>query len=234
MGNVEEIAVQYLPIEALTPADYNPRIDLQDGDKEFEKLKKSIKKFGFIDPIIYNNRTGRIIGGHQRWKAAKSLGLEKVPVVEVDLPEEQEKVLNIGLNKIGGEFDEEKLGMLLADIESLGDELELTGFDDFEIDALITAVEINNENTMGDLEDFLNDDDGEEYDDEDDEELDSDQDGGLEVPDGFVKYQIACTVEEREAIVKAVKAAKESVGVETSNEAMAYIANYFLQNGVEE
>lgn len=228
---MEHIKVIYEPIENLTPADYNPRIDLQDGDAEFEKLKKSIKKFGFIDPIIYNDQTDRIIGGHQRWKAAKSLGMAEVPVVHVDLPEEQEKILNIGLNKIGGDFDEAKLGLLLADIEHLGDELDLTGFDDFEIDALITAVEINNENAMSDLDDFLNDSDDEDTDDEELGDTDDD-DSGFEIPDGFVKYQVACTVEERETIVKAVKAAKEQAGIATSNEALAFIAQFFLNAGV--
>lgn len=227
----EQIEVVYEPIETLTPADYNPRIDLQDGDSEFEKLKKSIKKFGFIDPIIYNDRTDRIIGGHQRWKAAKSLGLQTVPVVHVNIPEEQEKVLNIGLNKIGGDFDEIKLGLLLADIEGLGDELELTGFDDYEIDALITAVEINNENAMSDLDDFLNDDGGDDTDHEEYDDSDT-KDEGLDIPDGFVKYQIACTVEEREKIVTAVKAAKEQAGIATSNEAIAFIAQFFLNAGV--
>jgi ParB-like chromosome segregation protein Spo0J len=229
-----DIEITYLPLDDLTPADYNPRVDLKDGDTEFEKLKKSIKKFGFIDPIIYNTRTNRIVGGHQRWKAAKSLGLEKVPVVHVDLPEEQEKVLNIGLNKISGDFDEEKLGQLLADLEmgEIGTELmELTGFDDYEIDALITAVEMRNENAMSDLDDFLNDDE----DDSDDDEDESDpMDDGFDVPDGFVKYQIACTTSEREIIVKAVKKMKEQGGCETSNEALAEICQIYLGSDMNE
>lgn len=225
-----DIEITYLPLDELTPADYNPRVDLKDGDTEFEKLKKSIKKFGFIDPIIYNTRTNRIVGGHQRWKAAKSLGLEKVPVVHVDLPEEQEKVLNIGLNKISGDFDEEKLGQLLADLEmgEIGGELmELTGFDDYEIDALITAVEMRNENAMSDLDDFL--DGGDDEDDSDDDDDDDIPDDGFEVPEGFVKFQVACTIGEREAIVKAIKYAKGNFGIETSNEALAAIAQQFLE-----
>jgi ParB-like chromosome segregation protein Spo0J len=53
-------------IEDLMPAEYNPRKDLQSGDPEYEKLKKSILEFDYIDPIIWNERTGRVVGGHLR------------------------------------------------------------------------------------------------------------------------------------------------------------------------
>lgn len=228
---MNEIEVQYLPIDELQPADYNPRIDLKDGDTEFEKLKNSINQFGFIDPIIYNTRTNRIIGGHQRWKAAKSLGMETVPVVKVDLPEEQEKVLNIGLNKIGGAFDDLKLGELLASIEHLdGDMLGLTGFDDFEIDALITSIEMDNQGVMNGLDEFMNNDDDE--DDLNDENDDDDDD--FTTPEGFVKYQVACLVEEREVIVKAVNEMKKHGGIATSNQALAEICQLYLSAKMEE
>lgn len=59
--NIEKISV-----EKLLPAKYNPRKDLQPGDPEFEKLKRSITEFGYVEPIIWNKRTGVVIGGHQR------------------------------------------------------------------------------------------------------------------------------------------------------------------------
>ncbi|WP_425057916.1 hypothetical protein SCACP_24830 [Sporomusa carbonis] len=57
-----------LPIEKLNAAPYNPRIDLKPGDKDYEKLKKSILTFGYIDPIIVNKRGYVVVGGHQRQK----------------------------------------------------------------------------------------------------------------------------------------------------------------------
>jgi ParB-like chromosome segregation protein Spo0J len=215
---LDKIEIQYALIDDLQPADYNPRVDLQEGDSEFEKLKKSIQEFGFIDPIIYNTNTDRIIGGHQRWKAAKSLGMEKVPVVYVDLPEEKEKVLNIGLNKLGGAFDDAKLGELLSELEELNVDMSLTGLEDFEIDGYIASLDMHSENNLDDLDfkEEINGDESEEIDD------------GYEAPDGYVKYQVACTTEEREVIVRAVKHAKEKYGLITSNEALSEIAQLFL------
>lgn len=66
--NIEKISV-----EKLLPAKYNPRKDLQPGDPEFEKLKRSITEFGYVEPIIWNKRTGVVIGGHQRLKVLQHL-----------------------------------------------------------------------------------------------------------------------------------------------------------------
>ena len=72
-------------VNILTPADYNPRKDLQPGDKEYEKIKNSISEFGYVDPIIINS-DDTIIGGHQRLKVLKDLGFTEVDcVVEAKL-----------------------------------------------------------------------------------------------------------------------------------------------------
>ena len=65
-------------IDELKPANYNPRKNLKSGDKEYEKLKKSIKEFGYVEPVIYNKRTGIVVGGHQRLKVLKDLGYEEI------------------------------------------------------------------------------------------------------------------------------------------------------------
>lgn len=65
-------------IDELKPANYNPRKNLKLGDKEYEKLKKSIKEFGYVEPVIYNKRTGIVVGGHQRLKVLKDLGYEEI------------------------------------------------------------------------------------------------------------------------------------------------------------
>ena len=60
--------IQKIPAARLNPAAYNPRKDLKPGDKEYEKLKRSITEFGFVEPVIWNRQTGNVVGGHQRLK----------------------------------------------------------------------------------------------------------------------------------------------------------------------
>lgn len=120
----------------LIPADYNPRKDLKPGDKEYEKLKRSITEFGYVDPLIWNKRTGRLVGGHQRLKVLEDMGKTQVDVVVVDLDEEKEKALNIALNKISGEWDKDKLAILITDLQGSDLDVSLTGFDQEELDDL--------------------------------------------------------------------------------------------------
>ena len=116
-------------IDDLKPADYNPRKNLKPGDKEYEKLKKSIKEFGYVEPVIYNKRTGIVVGGHQRLKVLKDLGYEEIDCVIVDLDEAKEKALNIALNKISGEWNNNLLADLLKELDQEGFDVTLTGFD---------------------------------------------------------------------------------------------------------
>lgn len=120
----------------LIPADYNPRKDLKPGDKEYEKLKRSIHEFGYVDPLIWNQQTGRLIGGHQRLKVLKDMGIEDVDVVVVDMDEEKEKALNVALNKISGDWDKDKLMLLITDLQGEDFDVSLTGFDPEELDDL--------------------------------------------------------------------------------------------------
>lgn len=123
-------------ITDLIPADYNPRKDLRPGDKEYEKLKRSIHEFGYVDPLIWNQQTGRLIGGHQRLKVLKDMGIEDVDVVIVDMNEEKEKALNVALNKISGDWDKDKLMLLITDLQGEDFDVSLTGFDPEELDDL--------------------------------------------------------------------------------------------------
>ena len=66
--------IKKMQVEKLKPADYNPRKKLKPGDKEFEKLKNSILEFGYVEPVIFNQRTGVVVGGHQRLEVMKHLG----------------------------------------------------------------------------------------------------------------------------------------------------------------
>lgn len=130
-------------IDDLIPADYNPRQDLQPGDPEYEKLKQSIEEFGYVELIIWNSSTGRVVGGHQRLKVMKDLGFETVQVSVVNLPESREKALNIALNKIEGRWDMEKLKDLLQEIDTGEFDITLTGFSEDELENLMATINID-------------------------------------------------------------------------------------------
>lgn len=129
-------------IDDLIPAEYNPRKDLKPGDKEYEKLRKSISEFGYVETIVWNEKTGKVVGGHQRLKVLKDLGYEKVKVSVVNLDEKKEKALNIALNKIEGKWDNQLLKDLLQELDSGDFDMELTGFDDEELEKLLIEDEI--------------------------------------------------------------------------------------------
>ena len=120
----------------LLPADYNPRKDLKPGKAEYEKLKRSLETFGYVEPVIWNKTTGRVVGGHQRLKVLMDMGMTEIHCVVVELSEEKEKALNIALNKISGEWDNDKLALLIADLQGEDFDVSLTGFEPAEIDAL--------------------------------------------------------------------------------------------------
>ena len=93
------------PIDDLIFAEYNPR---QLSDDQYKHLKDSISRFGLVDPIIINKNKDRkdiIIGGHQRVKVARTMGIDEVPCVEIDLTYDREKELNVRLNKNTGDWD---------------------------------------------------------------------------------------------------------------------------------
>ena len=128
--------IEKINLEQLIPADYNPRRDLQPGDSEYEKIKRSLEEFGYVDPVIWNRTTGRVVGGHQRLKVLASMGRTEVECVVVELDEEKEKALNVALNKISGDWDKEKLAVLMTDLDAADFDVSLTGFDAAEIDDL--------------------------------------------------------------------------------------------------
>lgn len=128
--------IEKLKVEQLIPADYNPRKDLKPGDPEYDKLKRSIEQFGYVEPLIWNKATSRVVGGHQRLKVLIDLGITEVECVVVELPENKEKALNIALNKISGEWDKDKLALLIADLQGSDFDVSLTGFDPAELDDL--------------------------------------------------------------------------------------------------
>jgi len=133
--NVIEIATAEL---AKMAARYNPR---KITEHDLEALRRSLKFFGTVEPIVVNRRSGHIVGGHQRVRAAEAEGIESLPVVHVDLDDPSEKQLNLALNRISGEFDVDKLAEVLADLEAAGADLAMTGFTDAEIQELVSGLD---------------------------------------------------------------------------------------------
>ena len=130
------MVIESIKAEQLMPAKYNPRKDLKPGDAEYEKLKKSLEEFGYVEPVIWNKTTGNVVGGHQRLKVLLSMGMTEIDCVVVELSEEKEKALNVALNKISGDWDKNKLALLIADLQGADFDVSLTGFDPAEIDDL--------------------------------------------------------------------------------------------------
>jgi ParB-like chromosome segregation protein Spo0J len=128
--------IEKLKTELLIPADYNPRKDLKPGDQEYEKLKRSIEQFGYVEPVIWNKTTSHVVGGHQRLKVLLDMGITEVECVVIEMNEEKEKALNIALNKINGDWDKDKLMLLITDLQGADFDVSLTGFEPAELDAL--------------------------------------------------------------------------------------------------
>ncbi len=128
--------IEKIQTDRLIPADYNPRKDLKPGDLEYEKLKRSLEEFGYVEPVIWNKTTSHVVGGHQRLKVLLDMGITEVECVVVEMDAEKEKALNVALNKISGDWDKDKLALLIADLQGADFDVSLTGFDPAELDDL--------------------------------------------------------------------------------------------------
>ena len=130
--------IELIKIDKLKPARYNPR---QISTKQYKDLKESITKFGLVDPIIVN-KDMTVIGGHQRLKICKELTFIDVDCVILDLSKEQERELNIRLNKNTGDWDFDILGN-----EFEIQELKEWGFKEIELGLNIDKIEKEEEDT---------------------------------------------------------------------------------------
>lgn len=136
-----QMNLQRIPIEKLKPAKYNPRKDLKPGDPAYEKIKRSLNDFGYVDPVIWNEVTGNIVGGHQRQKILVAEGATEIDCVVVHIENPQdEKAMNIALNKAVGEWEPVALADLLSELQNTGYDLGATGFDAAEVNDLFSQV----------------------------------------------------------------------------------------------
>ncbi|OUO68671.1 hypothetical protein B5F55_00140 [Anaerotruncus colihominis] len=146
----QSVELRRMNLQELTPAEYNPRVELKPGDPEWEALNESIQEFDYILPIIWNENTGNIVGGHQRRNILLERGVEEEDVVVLHLTEEEEKILNVLLNKVKGIWDVTKLVDLITEIKEAGGNLKATGFTELEISLM--------GEDFGHIEDLLNED----------------------------------------------------------------------------
>lgn len=152
--------IKRLAIKDIKESEYNPRVSLVPGSKEYEEIKQSLIQYGLVEPPVVNEYNMTCIGGHQRLSVLRGMGVEYVDCSIVNIYDPvQEKKLCVGLNKIKGRWDDEKLEALLAD-DGVSD--FLTGFEDDFSDKL---------GDEDDLEEAL----GEEEAPEDEEEEDDDE-----------------------------------------------------------
>lgn len=126
--------IKKVPTKDLISPEWNPR---QITDEELEKLKTSLEEFGYIEPIIVNDVNNHVVGGNQRLRALIALGYDEVDCVYVHIEDiNKEKACNVALNKISGDWDEDKLRTVLEDIELSPIDIKLTGFDELELTEL--------------------------------------------------------------------------------------------------
>ena len=122
-----------VPIKQLKPYKNNARTH---NEKQIEKIANSIQEFGFINPVLIDSDYG-IIAGHGRVKGAEKLGMVEVPCLFVeDLTDEQKRAYIIADNKLALDagWDYELLQLELNELDDLGFDFTLTGFDDLELD----------------------------------------------------------------------------------------------------
>jgi ParB-like chromosome segregation protein Spo0J len=139
----KQFTVEIRDIETIRPYEKNPRLN----DGAVDAVAASLKEFGFRQPIVVD-ADGIILCGHTRYKAARKLGLPKVPVhVAKDLTPEQSKAYRIADNQTAdlAEWDYDILPIELADLMDAGFDMDLLGFDEKELTQLLNA-EVNQGN----------------------------------------------------------------------------------------
>lgn len=129
---------EFVRIDKLQPHHKNPR----HNDHAVDSIANSIKRFGFTSPIIAN-ADQTILAGHTRWKAAKQIGLDTVPVVYVDLSPVDAELLMIADNKLGekADWNTDQLSSLLMDLKEQGEDLDVLGFEQHELDELLEDLD---------------------------------------------------------------------------------------------
>ena len=131
---MSEKAAVWEDINVLVPWSDNPR----HNQSAIQSVADSIKRFGFASPIIAREADKMIIAGHTRLEAAKSLGLDRVPVRYLDLDPADAKMLALADNKIGkiADWDEAALEKIIDELSLSADDMADLGWSTSELDDL--------------------------------------------------------------------------------------------------
>jgi hypothetical protein len=128
VSGITSLPVELRPLSDFSPAAYNPRVTLKPGDPEYEAIQESLRRFGLVDKLVGNKRTGNLVAGHQRYNILAAQGITEADFVVGDWPIEDEKELNLILNNLEGRWDSHKLADVVHELSSAGRNLELAGF----------------------------------------------------------------------------------------------------------
>ena len=130
--------IEQIKLDDYFPSPFNPRRELKPGDSAYESIRRSLDEFDYIVPLVVNKRSHRIVSGHQRANILREKGITHAEAVIVDFEETKEKAAVLALNKVTGEWDQEKLGILLDELSRIPDFDEtITGFDFPEISEIL-------------------------------------------------------------------------------------------------
>jgi len=146
----QEAEYRLVDLDQMNPAPYNPRYDLKPGEREYDELRASIMKNGLLQPIVWNKRTGNIIGGHQRYKVLKELGITSCICAVVDKSPEDEMAANFALNKAQGRFENQLLAKMFEQMEQDAIDYQAIGYNEEEISHIMSGLDWQTEDDIFD------------------------------------------------------------------------------------
>ena len=114
---LETLNITYVSPKDIKPNSYNPN---RQSDRDFELLLKSMKEDGFTQPVIVQKSTKEIVDGEHRWRASQALNMDKIPVVFVEMTDEQRRVSTLRHNRARGSEDIQLTAQVMRDLEKLG------------------------------------------------------------------------------------------------------------------
>lgn len=135
-----KLVIETIARKKINPAPYNPRRKLKRGDKEYDDIASSIREFGLVENLVWNRRTGNLVGGHQRMNVLiNEFQAKEFPCVVVELDDASEKRLNIMLNRVGqGLWDLNKLADIVQALDGQPEvDVYSLGFTPAEIEELL-------------------------------------------------------------------------------------------------
>lgn len=114
---LKTLQIEYVPTDSIKPNSYNPN---RQKEREFELLCRSMEEDGFTQPIVVQRSSREIVDGEHRWRAARHFKMAEVPVVFVDMTDEQMKLSTLSHNRARGSHDAEQQAAVLRDLRELG------------------------------------------------------------------------------------------------------------------